>query len=665
MLSGSWHLRDGTMTITLPRVSVTTVWRYGIAFVAVLVAVLLKLLLLGVTDDSPFLLLLSAVMIAAWNGGLGPGLLATFLAALVTDYFFLTPGHFILGNAPGQNVGLLLFVFEGLLVSWLSSLLHGARRHARASASEAGQYQDSLLQAEAQFRLLVEGIKDYAIFMLDTEGHVVTWSEAAQRMMGYEANEVTARPFACLSSGADGQQNDSLRTALLTGRCEQELWCARKDGSRFWADVVVAALRDKSGKPRGFTAVVRDMTERKRTEEANQRRAEQLAEANRLKDDFLAVVSHELRQPLNSILGWAQLLRRGKLDEEGRAQAMETIEQSAKTQTRLIDDLLDVSRIISGRMRLDIALVQLAEVVETTIDTVRPAADAKRIRIETELDPLAGPVSGDPIRLQQVTWNLLFNAVKFTPHGGLVRVQLRRASSHVELTIEDTGAGIPPDFLPHVFEPFHQADGSSTRSHKGLGLGLAIVENLVQLHGGTVDAESAGDGQGSRFRVMLPLAPIHARARSPQPVRSAAQASESIEFTNSLSGLRVVIVDDEAGARVLLTAMLHECGAEVTAVESAAAALAAIQQLKPDVLVSDIEMPGEDGYTLIRTVRDLAAENGGQTPALALTGYARPEDRRRALAAGFQMHLAKPVEPNKLAGAVLSLARQNPQFVGR
>ena len=389
--------------------------------------------------------------------------------------------------------------------------------------------------------------------------------------------------------------------------------------------------------------------------------ARQSAEqANRTKDEFLATLSHELRTPLTSILGWARMLTTTQLDSENTARALESIERNARAQGRLIDDILDVSRIITGKLRLDVRPVDLASVIEGAVESVRPAAEAKRIRLQRVLDTGPQVVSGDPERLQQVVWNLLSNAIKFTPKGGRVQVRLERINSHVEIVVSDTGRGISPDVLPHVFERFLQADSSTTREHSGLGLGLAIVRHLAELHGGTVRAESAGEGQGATFTVDLPLMiarpPQPAVVRDEERVHPTADTGERLVCPPELEGLHVLFVDDEEDARALLTTILESCGARVTAVGSAREALDELGREKFDVLLSDIGMPGEDGYWLIKRVRKLPPERGGRTPAAALTAYARAKDRLRVLRSGYQMHVPKPVEPAELVAVVANLA---------
>jgi signal transduction histidine kinase/ActR/RegA family two-component response regulator len=386
-----------------------------------------------------------------------------------------------------------------------------------------------------------------------------------------------------------------------------------------------------------------------------QARAEAEA-ANRLKDEFLATVSHELRTPLNSILGWAQLMRTNTLDSQSSARALDTIERNTKSLAQIIEDLLDVSRIISGKLRLEARPIELAPVIEAALDAIRPAADAKNIRLRVSVDRSAR-VSGDPNRLQQVAWNLLSNAIKFTPTGGEVAVSLERDPSTASIMVTDNGEGIAEEFLPYVFDRFRQADSTFARMHGGLGLGLAIVRHLVEMHGGEVRAESAGRGKGATFTVSFPLVAV-----STGSLKALRVPERLKDDSKQLAGLRVMIVDDESDARELLVAMLEQRGASVVAAASVSEALAAlagpINGSMPDVLVSDIGMPIEDGFDLIRRVRALAPQHGGKIPAIALTAYATTEDRRRVLEAGFERHLAKPIEPATLASAVANLARR-------
>ncbi|HEU4408414.1 MAG TPA: response regulator [Polyangiaceae bacterium] len=385
--------------------------------------------------------------------------------------------------------------------------------------------------------------------------------------------------------------------------------------------------------------------------EAAGRERDRAEEANRAKDEFLAVVSHELRSPLNAILGWTRLMRTGRLAEPKVSHALEVIESNAASQAKLIEDLLDVGRITSGKLRLHVAPLQLDAVVRAALDVVRPAADAKGLRLDAALEEDVA-FSGDADRLQQVAWNLLTNAVKFTPPGGRVEVRLARKGPQIELSVGDSGRGIDPDLLPHVFERFRQSDAERGRGKGGLGLGLSIVRSLVELHGGTVEAKSDGEGEGACFVVKLPAAPPPHETKPPPRASSAPRAARPLE------GLRVLVVDDEPDVRELIETILSTRGAAVTTAESAPEGLELLRAERPDVLVSDISMPGEDGYSLLRKVRKLAPEAGGATPALALTAFARPEDRTQALLAGFTMHLAKPADPNELVIVITKLAER-------
>ncbi|HEV2169293.1 MAG TPA: ATP-binding protein, partial [Candidatus Binatus sp.] len=410
--------------------------------------------------------------------------------------------------------------------------------------------------------------------------------------------------------------------------------------------------------------VARDITDRKLAERERERlliseresraHAEQ---ANRLKDEFLAVVSHELRSPLNAIMGWASLLLAKPLDDL-TIRAIQTIQRNAQTQNQLIGDLLDVSRIVSGQLRLNIRPFDLISVIEASIEVVRPSADAKSIKIQTLLDPGAGPVAGDPDRLQQIFWNLLSNAIKFTPARGQVQIALRRINSHVEFVVADSGRGIDSKLLPFIFERFRQGDSGTTREYGGLGLGLAIVRHLVELHGGVVHAHSEGKGKGAEFIVELPRSAVIRPAVSESSRAHPTAGEGAYGATPSLAGLRVLFVDDEADAREVVSAILVAARAEVVTASSANEALEMLDQFKPDVLISDIGLPGEDGYSLIRRVRALPREKGGEIPAVALTAFARMQDRLKVLSSGYQMHVPKPVEPLELATVVASLMRR-------
>jgi signal transduction histidine kinase/ActR/RegA family two-component response regulator len=388
-------------------------------------------------------------------------------------------------------------------------------------------------------------------------------------------------------------------------------------------------------------------------ERAELLRREQLA--NRMKDEFLMTVSHELRTPLTAIYGWARMLVTGQIREDQKRRAIETIERNAQAQTQLVNDLLDVSRAISGKVRLDVQSVDLAHVALAAIDSMQPAADAKGIHLQTVLDPRAGPIAGDRDRMQQVVWNLLSNAIKFTPKDGRVQVLLEKRQSHVELSVSDTGVGIDAEFLPHVFERFRQADAGTTRRHGGLGLGLAIVRHLVELHGGSVTVESAGAGTGTTFRVVIPLTIAREPPAETAVDRAPAIDAPRIPALRRLDDLRVLVVDDEPQARELFSAIVENAGAEVRVAGSARDAMAILPSWNPDVLLSDIEMPQEDGYALMEQVAALEGGDDRRPIAIAVTAHSRPEDRLRALEAGFSWHLPKPVEPSELVAVIASL----------
>jgi len=516
--------------------------RYFVAIAATAVVFTVRFLLQSTLGEvAPLLLFTLSIMVSAWYGGLGPGLLATALAALLGAYAFIEPFYSFRIYSGAGRIEVVLFLTIGILISILSQA----------------------------------------------------------------------------------------RLSLLAKR--QQLLASEQDARRAAEDA--------------------------------RRRAE---EANRLKDEFLSTVSHELRTPLTAINGWALMLRTGRLDAEQSERALETIVRSARSQNQLIDDLLDVSRIITGRMRLNVAPLKLGLVIDAAVEAVRPGAEAKGIRLGALLDAAADAMSGDAERLQQVVWNLLSNAVKFAPNGGHVEVRLERADSQVEIIVSDNGQGIKSEFLPYVFERFRQEDAGTNRRQGGLGLGLAIVRHIVELHGGTVRVASEGLGKGATFTVTLPITSVSA-APPAESRDKAAGVRLAPENPLSLVGVRALYVDDDVDARELIALMLADGGAEVRTAASATEALAACDEWRPDVLIADIGMPGEDGYTLIKKLRAREKARGGHIPAIALTAYTRREDRVNALSVGYEYHVPKPVEPEELMVVVASLIdriERNKEFKG-
>jgi PAS domain S-box-containing protein len=530
---------------------------------------------------------------------------------------------------------------------------------------------EELLRASEEFNHRVLESSHDCINTLTLDGRLISMN--APGMNALEIGDLTPyldQPWINFWQGeARAAAHEAIKAAAAGGIGRFTAFSKTVKKTPKWWESVISPTLDVRGKPERLVVISRDITEQKRFEEEHrqllareQSAREQAENANRLKDEFLATVSHELRAPLNAIQGWVKLLREGKLQPDEATRALETIERSARAQNRIISDLLDVSRIITGKLRLNIRSVNPALVVEAAVETVRPAAEAKSIRLEMMLDDGAGPVSGDSDRLQQIVWNLLSNAIKFTPKHGRVQVRLERANSGIEIIVSDTGVGIKPEFLPYVFDRFRQADGSTTRSQGGLGLGLAIVRHLVEMHGGSVRAESSGVGEGSTFIISLPLMIVHGGAIDTARLHPAAAGGEaSIDCPPRLDDLRVLVVDDDADARELVRTILCQSGALVKTAGTADEALAILSARRrrdawqPDLLISDIEMPEADGYMLIRKLRVIEAQRGGKIPAVALTAYTRVEDRLRSLSAGFHMHLGKPVEAMELLTVVASL----------
>jgi PAS domain S-box-containing protein len=549
--------------------------------------------------------------------------------------------------------------------------------------------EEELRRSEERFRLLVDSVQDYAMYMLDPSGVVTTWNSGAEKLKGYTPFEIIGRHFSLFFPAEDvqaGKPERELHTARTVGRFEEEAYRVRKDGTLFWANVTLTPVRDADGTLLGYAKVTRDLTARIAAErtardlvreqvarsvaesaEARVREAFALArdaaqraeEANRFKEEFLATVSHELRTPLNAIVGWSSLLR-SRTSDEAVLRGVDVIQRNALAQGRIIEDILDVSRIITGKLHLDLQSTDLAAVVREALEVVRPAAMAKDLRLEFVPPPGECSLIADAERLRQVVWNLLSNAAKFGNPGGTVHVSIESTSRHYVLTVSDDGKGIEPQFLPYVFDRFKQADSSMTRRVGGLGLGLSIVRHLVELHGGQVEASSLGLNLGATFRVTLPIRAVQsgvadAHAALDRKVEGPAPCRADI-----LAHKRVLVVDDDDDSRELLETALIAAGAQVETAPSAALGFVALTRFRPHVLISDIGMPDEDGYSLLRRVRALEPGLGGDVPAIALTAYTRTEDKALALAAGFATHVSKPAHPGELIAAVVALLPMEP-----
>ena len=518
--------------------------------------------------------------------------------------------------------------------------------------------------ARSLFLAAVVDSSEDAIITKTLDGTIASWNASASRLLGYTAAEIIGQPITVLiPPDRWDEERDIIQNLRAGNRIEHfETVRVTKDGRLIDVALTISPVRDQTGQIVGASKILRDISERKRIERELQEllaEREQIVESERAargqaerlsasKDEFLALLSHELRTPLNAILGWTEILRRASSTHADLEKGLVVIERNVRAQTQLVDDLLDMSRIISGQMRFDVQPVMPHAFVQGAIESARPAADGRGILLEATLDPAAGPVSADANRLQQVAWNLISNAIKFTPRGGHVRVTLERINSNIEICVTDSGIGIQPDFLPHIFERFRQADATTTRNYGGLGLGLSIVKHIVELHGGTVAANSDGEGQGAVFRVKLPLA-VSQLGEHPR----ASQRLSVPWVTADLSNVKVLIVDDDPDSRDLVHRLLSDCGATVTGAASAAEALAATHNQRPDILISDIGMPEVDGYQLLRSLR---TNSEIRFPAIALTAFARPEDRTRALLAGYVAHVAKPVEAAELIATVAAVS---------
>jgi PAS domain S-box-containing protein len=526
---------------------------------------------------------------------------------------------------------------------------------------ERQQAEESLQKSETKYRRIVDTSYE-GIWMIDQQAQTEFVNQRMSQMLGYGVVEMLGRSIFDFIDQADKIAAEEIQEWLKREGSElKECRLCCKDGSYIWTLISARAIFGEQNEFLGAIAMLTDISDRKRTESERDRllQLEQLARAeaeaaNRIKDEFLAVLSHELRSPLNPILGWAKVLQMRKFDEIELQKALKTIERNAKLQAQLIEDLLDVSRILQGKLNLNLIPVNLISTIEDAMETVRLAAEAKNIQIQTMFDSAVGQVLGDSARLQQVLWNLLSNAVKFTATGGQVNVRLECIDEQAQITVSDTGKGIHPDFLPHVFDYFRQGDSTITRKFGGLGLGLAIARHLIEMHGGTIGAESPGEEQGAIFTVKLPLIKDGATIKDDTKTDS----STAVVASSPLIGLQVLIVDDNADSRDFFSFVLEDFGAIVTTVGSGDEALQVLTQSKPDILISDIGMPEMNGYMLMEEVRSLEAEVGvKKIPAIALTAYAGEINQQQAIKAGFQQHIVKPVSPEELLTAISNLVR--------
>jgi PAS domain S-box-containing protein len=616
-----------------------------------------------------------AVFVAAWIGGFASGATTAILSALSAQYIILSPSRSLVVANTGDILAEAVFVASGFTVSLIAeqrlrALAYAdARQRERdriaadnaALAEHATRYREWLDSLVADVPAVV-----WETFLQPDGSHQINYiNRHVERMLGYRVDEWLGAPnFLVTIAHPDDRERIAGDLAEMfesgrggTIRCR----VLHKDGRPVWIEAQATVIVDEHGHPVAMRGVTLDITasiqlQAERSELLQRtERARQVAEdANRLKDEFLMTLSHELRTPINAIWGWARMLRSSHLDETKRQRAIEVIERNAQSQLHLIEDLLDVSRIVSGKLRLTVEPVDLASVVQAVCDTLRPAAEAKGIELQTAVDQKTGLVSGDRDRLEQAVWNVVANAVKFTPAGGRVALRLQHVASHAEIGVTDNGPGIDPSSLPVIFERFRQGDSGTTRAHTGLGLGLAIARSLIEAHGGTITAASDGPGSGSTFCIRLPVLTTVAED-VPEQQPTSPSPRDGAHSARRLDGVRVLVVDDEPDARELLEAVLRDAGAVVRAESSAADGQHALDDFDPAVLVSDIEMPGDDGYAFMRRIR--AGESDSDRPllAVALTAYAGADDRMRALAAGFHAHIGKPVDAAELTATIGSL----------
>jgi len=528
------------------------------------------------------------------------------------------------------------------------------------------QRQSRLQISELRYRRLFEAARDGILILDAVTLRISDVNPFMTELLGYSHTEFLGKELWEIGLFSDKEASqEAFKELQRTGYLRYEDLPLQATNGKL-RDVEFVSNVYEENSHQVIQCNIRDITARKRAEKertlllaAAQSARVEADLANGVKDEFLANLSHELRTPLTSILGWSSLLTNGKLDSQQTAGAIETIARNARAQGRLIDELLDISRIMTGKLCLDLRAVKLAPLIQAVVDDVRPAANARSITLKVAFNSDTGPIFGDPDRLQQIVWNLLTNAIKFTPKGGEIQVRLERLEAHIVIAVNDSGRGIVPELLPHVFERFRQADSSNRRSNGGLGLGLSIVRQLVELHGGTITAESSGENAGTTFRVMLPLPSLHEVPKAAEKTGPGNERNSPSTAQHSLSGLRVLVVDFERDTRELVAAVLTMHGAEVISVGSATEALDRMKRQRFDLLISDIRMPEMNGYDLISRVRQLCEEHGGRTPAVALTAYAGIDDRKRALAAGYEMHISKPFVATELISAAILLTEQH------
>jgi signal transduction histidine kinase/ActR/RegA family two-component response regulator len=601
-----------------------------------------------VGTQAVYVIYTAATMVVARLCGRIPALVGIVGAAFTANYLFVPPRHELVPH--GQDwVAMSVFALVAASIVWLVGRSQRAEELVGERAEELRAILDTAPAAvfvtrDPHARSIEGNATACSVFRVPPGSNLSLTAPEDER----------PTTFRSMKDGRELRGDELPMQMAMAGKgpvldCDFDV--VYEDGTARTLFGNAAALFDKEGEVRGAVGAFLDITERKRAEEA-------LRDANRLKDEFLATLSHELRTPLNAIVGWSDMLRSGNLDAYATRKAIESIHRNAKAQNTLINDVLDVSRIIRGKVHLERRPVNLTAVIEHAVEAVRPAAEAKGVKVIEQLEAARQPTTGDPSRLRQVFWNLLANAIKFTPSGGQVRVSIRFAAEGAVVTVADTGIGISPEFLPQVFDRFTQSDSSITRRHSGLGLGLAIVRHIVELHGGTVEAESAGEGKGAVFTVRLPCPPVERRRTGHAVGRQVPAIERSLEEVPSLCGMAVLVVDDEPEAREVTAAVLRQHGASVRTAADADRAVESYAASRPDVVVLDIAMPDTDGYQLLRHLRERAGPPTTAVPAIALTALAREEDRQRAFSSGFQLHLSKPIDANTLVRAIATLRRE-------